>query len=203
MNSMSALIRCDWPREDPDYIRYHDEEWGVPNADDLAIFEKLILEGFQAGLSWITILRKREHFREVFDGFAPEKIARYDEKKIAALMADPGIVRNKLKIEATIDNAKAYLKLAETRSLSGLIWELAGAKPLQNRFTVQKQLPAETPTSKAISKALKARGFRFVGPTTVYAFMQSMGMVNDHLVTCHRHAACAKLAKSFKPPKSK
>ena len=203
MNSMSALIRCDWPREDPDYIRYHDEEWGVPNADDLAIFEKLILEGFQAGLSWITILRKREHFREVFDGFAPEKIARYDGKKIAALMADPGIVRNKLKIEATIDNARAYLKLAETTSLSALIWELAGAKPLQNRFTVQKQLPAETPTSKAISKALKARGFRFVGPTTVYAFMQSMGMVNDHLVTCHRHAACAKLAKSFKPPKSK
>ena len=193
-------VRCSWPGEDPDYIRYHDEEWGVPNTSDHALFEKLILEGFQAGLSWITILRKREHFRKVFDGFAPEKIARYDGSKIAALMADPGIVRNKLKIEATIDNAKAYLKLAETESLSALIWDLAGGKPQQNRLGAGDALQAETPTSKAISKALKARGFRFVGPTTVYAFMQSMGMVNDHLVSCYRHADCAKLAKSFKLP---
>ena len=200
--SSAPLIRCDWPREDPDSIRYHDLEWGVPNTDDLALFEKLILEGFQAGLSWITILRKREHFRKVFDGFSPERIARYDGKKIAALMADPGIVRNRLKIEATIDNAKAYLKLAEAGGLSALMWGLAGGKPLQNGFTIQKQLPAETPTSKAISKALKARGFRFVGPTTVYAFMQSMGMVNDHLVACHRYAECAKLGQRFKPPKS-
>ena len=203
MTQDADLVRCDWPRADPDYIRYHDGEWGVPNTSDRAIFEKLILEGFQAGLSWITILRKREHFRQVFDGFDPEKIVLYNDKKIAALMADPGIVRNRLKIEATIDNAKAYLKLAETDSLSRLIWELAGGKPLQNAFTVQKQLPAETPASKAISKELKARGFRFVGPTTVYAFMQSMGMVNDHLVACHRHGPCAKLAVSFKLPKGK
>ena len=137
----------------------------------------------------------------MFDGFAPERIARYGDKKIAALMADAGIVRNRLKIEATIDNAKAYLKLAETESLSELIWGLAGGKPQQNHFTTQKQLPAETAASKAISKALKARGFRFVGPTTVYAFMQSMGMVNDHLTHCHRHAVCAKLADKFKSPK--
>ena len=196
-------IRCRWPGTDDLSIRYHDEEWGVPNTSDRAIFEKLILEGFQAGLSWITILRKREHFREVFDGFDPEKIVLYNDKKVAALMADPGIVRNRLKIEATIDNAKAYLKLAGTESLSRLIWELAGGKPLQNAFTVQQQLPAETPASKAISKELKKRGFRFVGPTTVYAFMQSHGMVNDHLVTCYRHAACAKLATAFKLPKGK
>ena len=202
IKSTTPLVRCDWPRDDADYIRYHDEEWGVPNTSDNALFEKLILEGFQAGLSWITILRKREHFRKVFDGFDPERIVRYDAKKIAALMADPGIVRNRLKIAATIDNAKAYLKLIETQSLSHLIWDLAGGKPQQNQFTVQNQLPAETPTSKAISKALKAHGFRFVGPTTVYAFMQSMGMVNDHLVTCHRHTPCAKLAEKFKLPKS-
>ena len=196
------LIRCDWPRDDPDYIRYHDEEWGVPNTSDRALFEKLILEGFQAGLSWITILRKREHFRMVFDGFDPARIARYDGKKIASLMADPGIVRNRLKIEATINNAKAYLAMAETGSLSEVIWGLAGSQPQQNGFTVQKQLPAETPTSKAISKELKKRGFRFVGPTTVYAFMQSMGMVNDHLVTCHRHEACRKLGQTFTVPKA-
>ena len=201
MIKSTDLVRCPWPGEDAEYIRYHDEEWGVPNTDDKALFEKLILEGFQAGLSWITILRKRPHFRKVFDGFEPEKIARYNDRKIAALMADPGIIRNKLKIEATIDNAKAYLRLAETARLSVLIWDLAGGKPRQNRIGDGDKLAAETPTSKAISKELKSRGFRFVGPTTVYAFMQSMGMVNDHLVTCHRHAACAKLGATFKMPK--
>jgi len=194
--------RCHWAGDDPLYIRYHDEEWGIPKTDDIALFEKLVLEGFQAGLSWITILRKREHFREIFDGFQPEKIVRYNDRKTAALMADPGIVRNRLKIEATVDNARAYLKLAETQSLSHLLWDIAGGKPQQNSFAAKGSLPAETPTSKAMSKALKAHGFRFVGPTTVYAFMQSVGMVNDHFVACDRHAECARLARGFKPPKA-
>ena len=198
-----TTTRCHWAGDDPLYIRYHDTEWGVPNTDDLKLFEKLVLEGFQAGLSWITILRKREHFRKVFDGFNPEKIVRYTPAKQAALMADPGIVRNKLKIEATIDNAKAYLKLAETHSLAHLLWDIAGGKPQQNSVAVKASMLAETPTSKAMSKALKSHGFRFVGPTTVYAFMQSMGMVNDHFVDCPQHAACAKLAAKFKLPKAK
>jgi DNA-3-methyladenine glycosylase I len=197
------MTRCTWAGDDPLYIQYHDTEWGVPNTDDRALFEKLILEGFQAGLSWITILRKREHFRKVFDGFNPEKIARYTPAKQAALLADPGIVRNKLKIEATIDNAKAYLKLAERESLAHFIWDLAGGEPQQNRHASMGSVQPETPASKAISKALKAEGFRFVGPTTIYAFMQSMGMVNDHFVGCPQHAVCAKLATKFKMPKAK
>ena len=192
--------RCHWAGDDPLYIRYHDEEWGVPQTNDIKLFEKIVLEGFQAGLSWITILRKREHFREVFDGFEPERIVRYTDKKIAALMADPGIVRNRLKIEATIDNARAYLKLAETDSLARLLWDIAGGKPQQNALTGKGDMQAETATSKAMSKTLKARGFRFVGPTTMYAFMQSVGMVNDHFVACHRHKECAKLAKGFVVP---
>ncbi len=197
------MTRCTWAGDDPLYIEYHDTEWGVPQTDDLVLFEKLILEGFQAGLSWITILRKRPHFRKAFDGFQPEKIARYTPVKQAALMADAGIVRNKLKIEATIDNAKAYLKLAETRSLSHMIWDIAGGKPQQNSYSSMVGVPAETPVSKAISKALKAEGFRFVGPTTVYAFMQSMGMVNDHFTGCPQYAVCAGHAKKFKMPKAK
>lgn len=181
-------------------MRYHDEEWGVPKTDDRVLLEKIILEGFQAGLSWITILRKREHFRKVFDGFDPEKIAGYGDKKIAGLMNDPGIVRNRLKVEATIDNAKAYLKLREERSLASLVWEVAGGKPQQNSFESIGEVQAETPASKALSKELKRRGFRFVGPTTMYAFMQAAGMVNDHFVSCPRHAACAKLARGFKAP---
>jgi DNA-3-methyladenine glycosylase I len=196
----TELTRCAWPSSDELYIRYHDEEWGVPKGDDRALFEKIVLEGFQSGLSWITILRKRDHFRDVFDGFEPERIARYGDRKVAALMADPGIVRNRLKIEATIDNAKAYLAMSETESFAGLLWDLAGGKPQQNALGLTDRAPAETEASKAISKALKSRGFRFVGPTTVYAFMQSVGMVNDHSVTCHRHSACRKLAKSFNAP---
>ena len=192
--------RCTWAGEDPLYIHYHDTEWGVPQTDSQKLFEKIVLEGFQAGLSWITILRKREHFRKVFDGFAPEKIVRYNDKKIAALMADPGIVRNKLKIEATIDNARAYLKLAETQSLAHVLWDVAGGKPLQNSHSGMGTVLAETPASKAMSMALKSHGFRFVGPTTMYAFMQSVGMVNDHLTHCPRHADCAKLAKKFVLP---
>ncbi len=199
----AAPTRCTWAGDDPLYIRYHDTEWGVPQTDDIALFEKLILEGFQAGLSWITILRKREHFRKVFDGFDPDRIVRYGDAKKAALMADAGIVRNRLKIEATIDNAKAYLKLVERQSLAHFIWDISGGKPQQNSHASMASVLAETPTSKAISKALKAEGFRFVGPTTVYAFMQSMGMVNDHFVGCPQYAVCAAHAKTFKMPKSK
>ena len=200
MSPPNLLDRCPWAGVDPLYMQYHDEEWGTPKTDDIALFEKLVLEGFQAGLSWLTILRKRPHFRTVFDDFRPERIARYDDRKIAALMADTGIVRNRLKIEATIDNAKAYLKFAQKRSLAHLIWDMAGGKPQQNLFDSMGEIPPQTPVSKAISKALKAEGFRFVGPTTVYAFMQSCGMVNDHFVSCHRHCPCAKLAKDFSMP---
>jgi DNA-3-methyladenine glycosylase I len=192
--------RCPWAGSDPLYVAYHDTEWGVPKTDDRALLEKLVLEGFQSGLSWITILRKRENFRKAFHSFDPARIARYGQKDIERLMQDAGIVRNRLKIEATVDNARAYLQLAETGSLSHLIWEMAGGKPQQNDFKSMREIPAETPTSKAISKRLKGLGFRFVGPTTVYAFMQATGMVNDHLVGCPGHKACARLARSFKVP---
>jgi DNA-3-methyladenine glycosylase I len=192
---------CTWPGlTDPLYTRYHDEEWGVPKDGEHELFEKLVLEGFQAGLSWITILRKRENFRKAFHRFDPEKIARYTDKDVARLMADPGIVRNRLKIEATIDNAKAYLQLCKTTTLAAFLWSFLEHGPIQNSYTTMKQLPAETELSKRISKALKAEGFRFVGPTTMYAFMQASGMVNDHVTGCPRHKACAKLQRAFKPP---
>jgi DNA-3-methyladenine glycosylase I len=191
------LVRCTWAGNDAAYQRYHDEEWGVPLNTDRAIFEKLVLEGFQAGLSWITILRKRENFRRAFDKFDAERIARYGAKDIARLMADEGIVRNRAKVEATIDNAKTYLKLRERMTLKKFMQDFLGEDgPVQNRARTMRDIPAETELSKRISKALKAEGFRFVGPTTVYAFMQSAGMVNDHLVGCFRHAECAKLQRS-------
>jgi DNA-3-methyladenine glycosylase I len=185
--------RCGWAGTEPIYVAYHDEEWGVPNGDSRALFEKIILEGFQSGLSWITILRKRNHFRQVFDGFDPEKIARYGPAKVEALLADPGIVRNRLKVEAAIDNAKAYLNLSQTQRLSAFLWDFVDGRPMQNRFHTSADVPPETDVSRAISKALKAHGFRFVGPTTVYAMMQSVGMVNDHLTDCHRHEVCASM----------
>ena len=188
------VVRCTWAGNDAEYQRYHDEEWGVPLKTDRAIFEKLVLEGFQAGLSWITILRKRENFRRAFDKFDAERIARYGAKDIARLMADEGIVRNRAKVEATIDNAKTYLKLRERTTLKKFMLDFLGEDgPVQNRAHTMRDIPAETELSKRISKALKAEGFRFVGPTTVYAFMQSAGMVNDHLVGCFRYAECAKL----------
>ncbi len=194
---------CTWPGlTDPLYTRYHDEEWGVPKDGEHELFEKLVLEGFQAGLSWITILRKRENFRKAFHQFDPAKIARYTEKDVARLMADPGIVRNRLKIEATIDNAKAYLQLRKTTTLAAFLWGFFEHGPIQNSYTAMQQLPAETELSKRISKALKAEGFRFVGPTTMYAFMQSSGMVNDHVTGCPRHKACAKLQRAFKLPRA-
>lgn len=196
-----TLERCPWAGiDDPLYARYHDEEWGVPHADEHRLFEKLTLEGFQAGLSWITILRKREAFRRAFHDFDPVRIARYTEKDVARLMADAGIVRNRLKVEATIDNAKVYLALRKQWTLASFLWEHAGGKPLINRAEKFGDVPATTDVSLRLSKALKKTGFRFVGPTTVYAFMQSTGMVNDHLVGCPRHAVCAKLQRAFVPP---
>jgi DNA-3-methyladenine glycosylase I len=187
-----GLKRCPWPKQDPLYVAYHDEEWGVPEYDDRALYEKLILDGFQAGLSWITILRKRENFRRAFDGFAPAKIARYTPKKVEKLMQDAGIVRNRMKIEGTILSARAYLDAMEKGpGFSQLLWNFVDGEPKVNKFRSTRQVPAETAVSRQMSKELAGRGFKFVGPTIVYAFMQATGMVNDHLVTCHRHAACA------------
>jgi DNA-3-methyladenine glycosylase I len=187
------LTRCTRPGTDPLYVAYHDDEWGVPERDDQRLFEKLILDGAQAGLSWITILRKREGYRKAFDHFDPEKMARYSEKKIEQLLLDPGIVRNKLKVNAAVTNAQAYLKLKEELSFADYLWQFTGGKTLQNEWTGLKQLPAATPESDAMSKDLKKRGFKFVGSTICYAFMQATGMVNDHIVTCFRHNECKHL----------
>jgi DNA-3-methyladenine glycosylase I len=189
-----GLSRCPWPMQDPLYVAYHDEEWGVPELDDRALFEKLLLDGFQAGLSWITILRKRENFRRAFDRFEPERIARYSGAKIERLMQDQGIVRNRLKIEGAVHSARAYLEVMEQDGgFARLLWDYVGSKPKVNTFRSTKQIPAETPLSRKISKELARRGFKFCGPTIVYAFMQAVGMVNDHLVSCYRHADLVKL----------
>jgi len=191
-----GITRCAWSSKDPIYVAYHDEEWGVPERDDRALYEKLVLDGFQAGLSWITILRKRENFRRAFDGFAPDKIARYTPKKIERLMQDAGIVRNRAKIEGAVGSARAWLKIMECGpGFSKLLWDHLDGKPKLNKFRSTSQVPAETAISRKMSKQLIGHGFKFVGPTIVYAFMQAVGMVNDHLVTCHRHAACAKISK--------
>ncbi len=195
----TKLKRCPWPGTDPLYVAYHDEEWGVPERDDRALYEKLVLDGFQAGLSWITILRKREAFREAFDGFAPERVARFTARKVEALMRDPGIVRNRAKIEGAIASARAWLALMEQGpGFSAYLWGFVDGRPIVNRHKTIGEIPAETELSRAIAKDLKSRGFKFCGPTVVYAFMQATGMVNDHLVSCHRHAACAKLGRT--PP---
>jgi len=190
-----GLARCPWPKQDPLYVAYHDEEWGVPEYDDRALFEKLVLDGFQAGLSWITILRKRENFRRAFDGFEPAKIARYTPRKVERLMQNAGIVRNRMKIEGTVLSARAWLDVMEQGpGFSRLLWDFLDGKPKVNRFRSTAQVPAETELSRRISKELARRGFKFCGPTIVYAFMQATGMVNDHVVSCHRHAALAGLA---------
>jgi DNA-3-methyladenine glycosylase I len=190
-----GLHRCPWPDvANTLYVDYHDTEWGVPEYDDRALYEKLVLDGFQAGLSWITILRKRDNFRRAFDNFKPEKIARYDARKKASLMKDAGIVRNRLKVEGAVLSARAYLEVMEKGpGFSALLWDFVDGKPKVNRFRDTKQVPAETPLSQKMSKELVGRGFKFVGPTIVYAFMQAVGMVNDHLVKCHRHEACCNL----------
>jgi DNA-3-methyladenine glycosylase I len=179
-----GLSRCNWCGTDPVYVHYHDTDWGVPEYDGRALWEKLILDGFQAGLSWITILRKRENFRAAFDGFRPEIIVNYDSAKVESLMQDAGIVRNRLKIVGTIESARAYLEIDD---FSKYMWDFVDGKPKQNNFTSIKDVPAKTAVAEKVSKDLKARGFKFVGPTIVYAFMQACGLVNDHLVDCHRH----------------
>lgn len=191
MEEAGLIVRCPWPGTDPLYVSYHDEEWGVPKTDDAAFFEKLILEGFQSGLSWIIILRKREGFRAAFDNFDPEKMVRYGDEKIAALSQDTRIIRHRAKIEAAIANASAYLALRRSMTLSDFFWNFVDGVPIQNNFATPAELPGETELSARISKELKARGFRFCGPTTVYSLMQACGLVNDHLTSCFRHAECA------------
>ncbi|MCW5698678.1 MAG: DNA-3-methyladenine glycosylase I [Rhodospirillales bacterium] len=180
--------RCPWPGDNPLYVAYHDLEWGVPEHDDRALFEKLVLDSFQAGLAWITILRKRESFRRAFDGFKPETIAAYGEDDVARLMADAGIVRNRAKIEATIANARGWIEIMDRENgFATFIWSIVDGVPKINHWTALRDAPAHTAESQAMSKALRERGFRFVGPTVCYAFMQAIGMVNDHLVGCFRH----------------
>ena len=182
-----AIIRCSWPHNDLS-IRYHDEQWGVPSHDDHRLFEFLILEGAQAGLSWDTILRKRENYRAALSGFDPKRVARYDSRKRQSLMRNPGIVRNRLKISSTVQNAKAFLKVQEEfGSFDRYIWQFVGGKPVLNRWRAAQGVPAKTPQSDAMSKDLKKRGFKFVGSTICYAFMQAVGMVNDHSVECFRY----------------
>lgn len=182
--------RCEWVNlQDPLYLRYHDEEWGVPVHDDQALFERLCLEGAQAGLSWITILRKRENYRAAFDHFAPERVAAYGEDKVAELLQNPGIVRNRAKIYAAIHNARCFLALqAEVGSVAGYLWSFVGGRTRHNFWRSIAEIPAVTPEAEAMSKALRKRGFKFVGPTICYAMMQAVGMVNDHTISCFRHA---------------
>jgi DNA-3-methyladenine glycosylase I len=183
-----AVTRCSWCGDDPLYVAYHDEEWGVPVFDDRTLFEFLILEGAQAGLSWSTILKKREGYRAAFDRFDPQVVARYDERKTAELLADAGIVRNRLKVASAVSNAQAFLAVQEEHgSFSDYIWAFVDGTPIQNQWRTLADIPATTPLAETISKDLKRRGFRFVGPTIVYAHMQATGMVNDHVVGCFRH----------------
>ena len=196
-------IRCPWAGSDPLYVAYHDEEWGVPNHDDRHLFEMLVLEGAQAGLSWITILRKRERYREVFDSFDPKKVARYGEPKVAALLADAGIVRNRMKVASAIGNAKAFLDVQrEFGSFDAYLWRFVGGRPLVNAWKTMKDVPAKTAESDALSKDLQKRGFRFVGSTICYAYMQAVGMVNDHLEACYRKSATAPAPSPGRPRNS-
>ena len=186
--------RCAWVGAEPLYLAYHDQEWGVPERDSRVLWEHLVLEGFQAGLSWITVLRKRDRFRTMFAGFAPERVARFDAADVERLLADPGIIRSRAKIEATIGNARAYLAMREAGlEFSAFVWALAGGGPVQNAWSERHAVPAETPLARDVSKALKAQGFKFVGPVTVYAWMQAVGLVNDHLVQCFRHEEVRRL----------
>jgi DNA-3-methyladenine glycosylase I len=188
--------RCSWPGQDPLYVAYHDEEWGVPEFDHCALYEKLVLDGFQAGLSWITILRKRENFRRAFDDFDPHRIARYGERQIGRLLRDEGIVRSRAKIEAAITGARLWLEIMEKEKggFAAFIWKHVDGRPQINRYKAAGQIPAKTKMSEALAKDLKQCGFNFCGPVIVYAFAQAVGMVNDHIVPCYRHAECARTA---------
>ncbi|MBI1981344.1 MAG: DNA-3-methyladenine glycosylase I [Methylocystis sp.] len=185
VSDIDGVKRCPWPGVDPLYLDYHDNEWGRPERDGRALFEKLTLDGFQAGLSWITILRKREAFRAAFAGFDPEKIANFDKKRVAALMRNDAIVRNRAKIEGAVLSAQAWLEIEATTGFSNYLWDFVGGRPIVNHWTRMSDVPTQTPLSERLSKDLKTRGFKFCGPTIVYAFMQAVGMVNDHLVGCH------------------
>ncbi len=187
--------RCGWCGEDPLYVAYHDTEWGVPEYDSRALWEKLILDGFQAGLAWITILRKREAFRAAFEGFDPRVIATWGETEITRLLADPGIVRHRGKIEATIGNAKAWITLEDQGGFDRFVWDYVGGTPLVNHWATSAEVPAATPLSTQISKDLKKAGFRFCGPTIVYAWLQATGVINDHLTGCFRHKEVQALAR--------
>jgi DNA-3-methyladenine glycosylase I len=187
--ALDTLRRCPWAGDDPLYLAYHDTEWGVPEWDERALFEKLLLDGFQAGLSWITILRKRENFRQAFEGFVPERMAGWGPAQVAKLMANPGIVRNRAKVEGSIRNARGHLALrAQKGNFTHFLWQFVGGEPRVNHRRSVGQLPAETAESRAMSRALREAGFTFVGPTICYAFMQATGMVDDHLVQCFRHS---------------
>lgn len=192
---MSSLVRCPWAESEINHV-YHDTEWGVPSHDDRHLFEMLVLEGAQAGLSWSTILKKRAGYRKAFDGFDARRIARFDARRVERLLADPGIVRNRLKIASAIGNARAFLAVREEfGTFDAYVWRFVGGRPRQNRWTEMAQVPARTVESDAMSADLLGRGFKFVGTTICYAFMQATGMVNDHLITCPRHRACAKAAR--------
>jgi DNA-3-methyladenine glycosylase I len=190
-------IRCPWPGDDALYRAYHDDEWGAPEYDPRALYEKLVLDGFQAGLSWITILRKRENFRDAFHDFAPEKIARYGKRDVERLLKNDGIIRSRAKIEAAIRAARLWLEIEEKEpgGFTDLIWKHVGGKPQINRFKTRDQVPAKTDMSEGLARELKQRGFNFCGPVIVYAFAQATGMVNDHLTTCFRHGECARHGK--------
>lgn len=186
---------CGWAGPEPIYVEYHDTDWGVPEYDSRALWEKLILDGFQAGLSWITILKKRENFRAAFEGFDPNIIAGWGEDEVARLLQNPGIIRHRGKIEAAITNARVWQKIEQEQGFDTYLWSYVGGAPLQNSYATLAEVPAQTPLSAEISKDLKTRGFKFCGPTIVYAFMQAVGMVNDHLVTCPRHAEVKALVR--------
>jgi DNA-3-methyladenine glycosylase I len=191
------VARCPWAGQDPLYCAYHDAEWGVPEFDDRALYEKLVLDGFQAGLSWITILRKRENFRRAFDDFKPEHVARYGKRQKARLLKDAGIIRSAAKIEAAITGAQLWLDIMEKEpgGFRELVWKHVDGRPKLNRYRALKDIPAKTEMSENLAKELKSRGFKFCGPVIVYAFAQAIGMVNDHIVSCPRHAECAKLSR--------
>ena len=183
-----ATERCAWCGTDPLYVDYHDTEWGVPEYDSRALWEKLVLDGFQAGLSWITILRKREGFREAFEGFDPERVARWGEPEIASALQNPGIIRHRGKIEATVTGARLFLEIEGREGFSPLIWSFVGGRPIQNARASMKEVPGKTPESEAMAKVLKKHGFKFCGPVITYAFMQACGLVNDHMIQCPQHA---------------
>ncbi|MEP2642363.1 DNA-3-methyladenine glycosylase I [Roseobacter sp.] len=186
--------RCDWAGPEEIYVNYHDTDWGVPEYDSRALWEKLVLDGFQAGLSWLTILKKRENFRTAFAGFQPDIIAKWGPDEVENLLSNPGIIRHRGKIEATITNAQAWQRIESREGFDKFLWNYVGGEPLQNQWPTQADVPTQTPLSVRLSKDLKSEGFRFCGPTIVYAFMQAVGMINDHLVTCPRHAAVAQMA---------